>query len=105
MRTGAAGVLVGGGRSDLGMDVPLATAIADARAARVHHLDETGVYCHIIAMGPASGVDAAKAIAIGADAVMVDGDVSGYPDALRSTMAFCGYTDVKSFQKAEVVVR
>ena len=105
MRTGAAGVLIGGGRSDLGMDVPLATAIADARAARVRHLDETSVYCHIIAMGPSNGVDAAKAIAVGADAVMVDGDVSDYPDALRSTMALCGYTDVKSFQKAEVVVR
>ena len=105
MRTGAAGILIGGGLPDLGLDVPLATAIADARAARVRHLDETGVYCHIIAMGPTNGVDAAKAIAIGADAVMIDGDVSGYADALRSTMALCGYTDVKSFQKAEVVVR
>lgn len=105
MRTGAAGVLIGGGRADLGMDVPLATAIADARAARVHHLDETGVYCHIIAMGVDNGVDAAKAIAVGADAVVADGDTTGFGDALRSTMALCGYTDVKSFQKAEVVVR
>ena len=105
MRTGAAGVLVGGGRGDLGMDVPLATAIADARAARVHHLDETSVYCHIIAMDVGNGVDAAKAIAVGADAVVADGDTAGFADALRSTMALCGYTDVKSFQKAEVVIR
>lgn len=106
MRTGAAGVLIGGGLPELGVDVPLATAIADARAARVRHLDETSVYCHIIAMGPIdNGVDAAKAIAVGADAVLVDGDGSGLADGLRSTMALCGYTDVKSFQKAEVVVR
>lgn len=29
----------------------LATAIADARASRMRHLDETGVYCHVIADG------------------------------------------------------
>ena len=51
MRTGAAGVLVGVGpghacttRGVLGIGVPQATAIADARAARMRHLDETGVY-------------------------------------------------------------
>lgn len=109
MRTGAAGVIIGGGRPDLGLDVPLATAIADARAARIRHLDETGVYCHLIAMGDiATGVDAAKAIAIGADAVMSDAAAvtdGGLAESLRSSMAVCGYTDVKSFQKAEVVVR
>ncbi|MEM8708675.1 MAG: IMP dehydrogenase [Actinomycetota bacterium] len=110
MRTGAAGVLVGHHGDDLGIAVPLATAIADVRAARVRHLDETSVYCHIIATGPiGDGTDVAKAIAIGADAVVVDqalvtgDDPAG--EALRETMAVCGYTDVKAFQKAEVVVR
>ena len=110
MRAGAAGVLVGHHGDDLGIAVPLATAIADVRAARVRHLDETSVYCHIIATGPiGDGTDVAKAIAIGADAVVVDqslvtgDDPAG--DALRETMAVCGYTDVKAFQKAEVVVR
>ena len=58
MRTGAAGVLVGVGpghacttRGVLGIGVPQATAIADARAARIRHLDETGVYVHVIADG------------------------------------------------------
>ena len=45
--TGAAGVT----REVLGVGVPLATALADARAARMRHLDETGVYCHVIADG------------------------------------------------------
>ena len=79
MRTGAAGVLVGVGpgqacttRGVLGIGVPQATAIADARAARMRHLDETGVYIHIIADGGmASGGDVAKAIVCGADAVMI----------------------------------
>ena len=110
MRTGAAGVLVGNNGGGAGLDVPLATAIADVRAARVRHLDETSVYCHLIAMGTiGDGTDAAKAIAIGADAVVVDqamviGD-DAVADDLRETMAVCGYTDVKTFQKAEVVVR
>ena len=38
-------------REVLGVGVPLATALADARAARMRHLDETGVYCHVIADG------------------------------------------------------
>jgi IMP dehydrogenase len=79
MRTGAAGVLVGVGpgnactsRGVLGIGVPQATAIADAKGARMRHLDETGVYCHVIADGGMStGGDIAKAIACGADAVMI----------------------------------
>ncbi|MGH9183793.1 MAG: GuaB3 family IMP dehydrogenase-related protein [Acidimicrobiales bacterium] len=79
MRTGAAGVLVGVGpgnactsRGVLGIGVPQATAIADARGARMRHLDETGVYCHVIADGGMrTGGDVAKAIACGADAVML----------------------------------
>ncbi len=79
MRTGAVGILVGVGpgnacttRGVLGLGVPQATAIADAAGARMRHLDETGVYVHVIADGGMSrGGDVAKAIACGADAVMV----------------------------------
>ena len=79
MRTGAAGILVGVGpghacttRGVLGIGVPQATAIADARAARMRHLDETGVYVHVIADGGmGTGGDIAKAIVCGADAVMI----------------------------------
>ena len=79
MRTGAAGVLGGGGagrasssRAVLGRGAGQATAIADARAARMRHLDETGVYVHVIADGGmASSGDVAKAIVCGADAVML----------------------------------
>ncbi len=79
MRTGAVGVLagVGTGSADttsavLGLGAPHATAIADAAGARSRHLEETGVYVHVIADGGmASGGDIAKAIACGADAVML----------------------------------
>jgi IMP dehydrogenase len=162
MRTGAAGVLVGVGpghacttRGVLGIGVPQATAIADARAARMRHLDETGVYVHVIADGGmGTGGDIAKAIVCGADAVMIGSPLAaaveapgrGYHwgmatfhptrprgarvrtaargtlqeilvgpahendgrmnlfGALRTSMATCGYTDIKDFQKAEVMV-
>ena len=79
MRTGAEGVLVGVGpghacttRGVLGVGVPQATAIADAAAARVQHLLETGKYVNVIADGGMrTGGDIAKAVACGADAVMV----------------------------------
>ncbi|MER7014424.1 GuaB3 family IMP dehydrogenase-related protein [Saccharopolyspora sp. NPDC000359] len=80
MRTGAAGVIVGFGQSRsstttqvLGIGVPMATAIADAAAARRDYLDETGGrYVHVIADGAlAYSGDIAKAIACGADAVML----------------------------------
>lgn len=80
MRTGAAGVLVGfgGGASHttkdvLGVRVPMATAIADVAAARRDYLDESGGrYVHVIADGSiGTSGDVAKAIAMGADAVMV----------------------------------
>ncbi|MXW95532.1 MAG: GuaB3 family IMP dehydrogenase-related protein [Acidimicrobiaceae bacterium] len=162
MRTGAAGVLVGAGaghvgttRHVLGLDAPQATAIADARAARMRHLDETGVYCHVIADGTMSTAgDIAKAIVCGADAAMVGLPLasasdspcpgrhwdlsSGHPTlprgrimdveprgtlvevlhgpalgpggttnlmgGLRTSMAKCGYTDVKDFQRAAVAI-
>lgn len=84
MRTGAAGVLVGVGpgaacttRRVLGLGVPQATAIADAAAARMAYLEETGKYCHVIADGGMrSGGDIAKAIACGADAVMIGSPIA-----------------------------
>ncbi|MEE2768412.1 MAG: GuaB3 family IMP dehydrogenase-related protein [Actinomycetota bacterium] len=162
MRTGAAGVLVGVGpgqacttRGVLGLGVPQATAIADVRAARMRHLDETGVYCQVIADGGMStGGDVAKAIVCGADAVMIGSPLAAAAEApgrghhwgmatfhptlprgarvetpvrgtlqeillgpanendgrmnlfgaLRTSMATCGYVDIKEFQKAEVMV-
>ena len=79
MRTGAAAVLVGVGpgaacttRGVLGIGVPQATAIADVAAARSQHMLETGEYCKVIADGGMrNGGDVAKAIACGADAVMI----------------------------------
>jgi IMP dehydrogenase len=79
MRTGAAGILVGVGpgaacttRGVLGIGVPMATALADAAGARIRHLEETGRYVQVIADGGMrTGGDVAKAIACGADAVMI----------------------------------
>ncbi len=162
MRTGAFGVLVGVGpgaacttRQVLGLGVPQATAIADAAAARTRHLDETGKYVQVIADGGMrTGGDIAKAIACGADAVMIGsplartkeapgkgfhwGMATFHPElprgtrvqtgiagslkdillgparendgtlnlfgALRTSMATCGYENIKAFQKAELMV-
>lgn len=89
MRTGAVGVLVGVGpgqacttRGVLGIGVPQATAIADARAARAQHLDETGVYVHVIADGGmVTGGDIAKAVVCGADAVMLGAPLAAAAEA------------------------
>lgn len=163
MRTGAAGVLVGfgGGAAHttldvLGVRVPMASAVADVAAARRDYLDESGGrYVSVIADGSMgrSG-DVSKAIAIGADAVVVGSTFARATDspgqgkhwgieathlelprgelvnlgtigtlseiisgpshtadgtmnmvgALRRAMATCGYSDLKEFQRCEVVV-
>ncbi len=163
MRTGAAGVLVGFGggatgrtRNVLGVEVPMASALADVAEARRDYMDESGGrYVHVIADGALgrSG-DITKAIACGADAVMVGGPLArayeapgkGYhwgaeawhptlprgervklgaigpmeqillgpshtPDgtmnlvgALRRALATTGYSDIKEFQRVDVVV-
>ncbi len=163
MRTGAAGVLVGFGggaahttRTVLGVAVPMASAVADVAGARRDYMDESGGrYVHVIADGSIgrSG-DIAKAIACGADAVMIGspfarasdapgqgfhwGNEAHHPElprgqrveigtvgsleeilfgpsrvadgtmnlvgALRRAMATTGYTELKEFQRIEVVV-
>jgi IMP dehydrogenase len=90
MRTGAAGVLVGFGggaahttRNVLGIQVPMATAVADVAAARRDYLDESGGrYVHVIADGGVgwSG-DLPKAVACGADAVMIGSPLARATDA------------------------
>lgn len=163
MRTGAAGVLVGFGggaahttRTALGIHAPMASAVADVAAARRDYLDESGGrYVHVIADGGVgTSGDIVKAVACGADAVMLgaalaratDAPGRGYhwgPEAhhselprglrielgaqssieeilfgpgrqadgttnlvgaLRRAMATTGYSDVKEFQRVEVVV-
>lgn len=92
MRTGAAGVIVGYGSTSgvttsdevLGISVPMATAIADAAAARREYLDETGGrYVHVLADGDihTSG-DLARAIACGADAVVLGTPLAVAAEAL-----------------------
>ncbi len=163
MRTGAAGVLVGFGggaahttRVSLGIHAPMASAVADVAAARRDYLDESGGrYVHVIADGGVgrSG-DLVKAVACGADAVMLGaalaratqapghgwhwGPEAHHPQlprgervevgtagtleqilfgpghtadgtlnligALRRAMATTGYSDLKEFQRVEVVV-
>lgn len=79
MRTGIAGLLVGIGpgaactsRGVLGIGVPMATAIADCRQARDDYFQESGRYVPIIGDGGMNiGGDICKALACGADAVMI----------------------------------
>src|SRR6476659_2151666 len=162
MRTGAVGVLVGVGpgaacttRGVLGIGVPQATAIADVQAARSQHMLETGEYVNVIADGGMrNGGDVSKAIACGADAVMIGSPLARAKEApgrgfhwgmatfhpslprgarvkttqngtleqillgpahendgtfnlmgsLRTSMATCGYEDIPSFHRAEVMV-
>ena len=112
MRTGAAGVIVGYGQSlatttdeVLGIGVPMATAIVDAAAARRDYLDETGGrYVHVIADGGirTSG-DVAKAIACGADAVMLGEQLAAASDAPAAGTYWTSSVAHPSLPRSEVV--
>src|SRR3954453_21188747 len=79
MHCGVAGVLIGVGpgaactsRGVLGLGVPQVTATVDCAAARDYYLKSSGRYVPIITDGGMSkGGDVCKALACGADAVMV----------------------------------
>ncbi|MBA7596933.1 putative oxidoreductase [subsurface metagenome] len=79
MREGVSGILVGVGpgaacttREVLGVGVPQVTATMDCAAAREHYLRESGRYVAVITDGGIrTGGDLCKAIASGADAVML----------------------------------
>jgi IMP dehydrogenase len=79
MRQGAAAVFVGVGpgaacttRDVLGIGVPQVTAVADVAAARDDYLDQTGRYVPVVADGGMRrGGELAKAIAAGADLLML----------------------------------
>ncbi len=79
METGVAAILVGIGpgaactsRGVLGIGVPMATAIADCAGARDAYFKKSGKYVSVIADGGmVVGGDICKAIACGADAVMI----------------------------------
>ncbi len=79
MRTGISGVLVGVGpgaactsREVLGIGVPQITATLDCAAAREQYLKESGRYVPIVTDGGFhKGGDICKALAAGADAVML----------------------------------
>jgi len=89
MGTGVAGVLVGIGpgaactsRGVLGIGVPMATAIADCAAARNDFFKENNKYVPIIADGGmVVGGDICKAIACGADAVMIGSPIARAKEA------------------------
>lgn len=89
MQTGAAAILVGVGpgaicttRRVLGLGVPQVTAIADCAAARDDYMKESGRYVAIIADGGMrTGGDISKAIACGADAVMLGSTIAASEEA------------------------
>jgi len=89
MEAGASAVLVGVGpgaacttRQVLGIGVPQITAIADAAAARDDFFKRTGKYVPVIADGGMRrGGDIAKAIACGADAVMIGSPIASAEEA------------------------
>jgi IMP dehydrogenase len=111
MRTGAAGVIVGYGESSatttddvLGIGVPMATAIVDAAAARRDYLDETGGrYVHVIADGGMTGSgDMAKAIACGADAVMLGEQLAEASDSPGQGLYWTSAAAHPSLPRSEV---
>jgi IMP dehydrogenase len=112
MRTGAAGVIVGYGESVatttdqvLGIGVPMATAIVDAAAARRDYLDETGGrYVHVIADGGMVGSgDVAKAIACGADAVMLGEQLAEASEAPAKGLYWTSSAAHPSLPRSEIV--
>ena len=89
METGVAGVLVGVGpgaicttREVLGVGVPQVTATIECAAARDQHHRETGRYVAVITDGGMrTGGDVCKALAAGADAVMLGSIFAGTQEA------------------------
>ena len=89
MREGANGVLVGVGpgaacttRRVLGIGVPQVTAIADVAAARDEHERQSGERVTVIADGGMrTGGDIAKAVASGADGVMIGSPIAAATEA------------------------
>lgn len=89
MRAGADGILVGIGpgaacttRRVLGIGVPQVTAAVDCAAAREDYLRETGKRVPIVLDGGMRvGGDISKAIAAGADAVMIGSPLAGAEEA------------------------
>jgi IMP dehydrogenase len=89
METGIAGVLVGVGpgaicttREVLGVGVPQVTATIECAAARDQHHRETGRYVAVITDGGMrTGGDVCKALAAGADAVMLGSIFAGTQEA------------------------
>ena len=85
METGVAGILVGVGpgaacttRGVLGVGVPQVTATADVAAAREEHFRRTGRRVAVITDGGMRiGADVCKALASGADAVMIGSPLAG----------------------------
>ncbi len=89
MEAGASALLIGVGpgaicttRSVLGVGVPQVTAVADCAAAREAFMQRTGKYVPILADGGIkTGGDLAKAIASGADAVMLGSSIAASSEA------------------------
>ena len=89
MEAGASALLIGVGpgaicttRSVLGVGVPQVTAVADCAAAREAFQQRTGKYVPILADGGIkNGGDFAKAIASGADAVMLGSSIAASSEA------------------------
>jgi IMP dehydrogenase len=89
MEQGAAAIFVGVGpgaacttREVLGIGIPQVTAIADVTAARDAYLAETGRYVPVVADGGMKrGGDIAKAVAAGADVVMLGSPIARAAEA------------------------